>query len=59
MKKFDTIRMMRDIRDKLVQKYLEDPELENKELKEIRKKYGLKSGKAQVKQYESLRLVPL
>lgn len=49
MKKFDTIKMMRDIRDKLVKKYLEDPELENKELEEIRKKYGLKSRKTKIK----------
>ena len=49
MKKFDTVKMMRDIRDKLAKKYLEDTELENKELEKIRKKYGLKSKKTKIK----------
>ncbi len=45
MKKLDAVKMMRDIRDKLVERYLEDPELETKELEEIRRKYGLVEAK--------------
>ena len=41
MKKFDCVKMMRDIRDKMAERYLKNPELEIKELKEIRKKYGI------------------
>ncbi len=41
-KKFDAVQMMRNIREKLSQKYREDPESERKELREIRKKYGIK-----------------
>ena len=41
MKKFDAVKMMRDIRDKIVEKYGKNPELEIKELEEIRKKYGI------------------
>jgi len=33
--------MMRDIRDKMVKKYLKNPELETEELEEIRKKYKI------------------
>lgn len=48
MKKFDAVKMMRDIRDKLVEKYLRNPELETRELEEIRKKYGMVEAKRKV-----------
>lgn len=41
-KKFDAVKMMRRIRDKLSKKYSERPDLEDKELELIRKKYGIK-----------------
>ncbi|MGB9682462.1 MAG: hypothetical protein ACP5RW_05735 [bacterium] len=41
-KKFDTVEMMRRIRDKLSETYSKYPEKEEEELKEIRKKYGIK-----------------
>ncbi|MDZ7261874.1 MAG: hypothetical protein ONB05_07190 [candidate division KSB1 bacterium] len=41
-KKFDAVKMMRVIRDKLSKLYIEHPELEEKHLQEIRKKYGIK-----------------
>ncbi len=44
-RKFDTVKMMREIRDKLSHKYLENPDLERKDLKKIRKKYGIKERK--------------
>jgi len=40
-KKFDAVKMMRGIRNKLSQRYLENPELEEKDLEKIRKKYGI------------------
>jgi len=41
-KKFDAVRMMREIRDKLSKSYSEDPEVEKRDLKDIRRKYGIK-----------------
>jgi hypothetical protein len=41
-KKFDGVKMMREIRDNLSKIYLQDPELEEKQLENIRKKYGIK-----------------
>jgi hypothetical protein len=41
-KKFDAVRMMREIRDKLSKRYSEDPEAEKRDLLDIRKKYGIK-----------------
>ena len=41
-KQFDTVRMMREIRNKLSKRYGEDPEAEKRDLKDIRKKYGIK-----------------
>ena len=41
-KKFDAVAMMRQIRDKLSQKYLENPIAEDEDLAQIRKKYGIK-----------------
>ena len=39
-KKFDAVRMMREIRDKLSKRYTEDSEAEKRDLLDIRKKYG-------------------
>ena len=41
-KGFDGVAMMREIRDKLSKQYLENPEKEEKDLAQIRKKYGIK-----------------
>ena len=41
-KKFDAVKMMRDIRDMKTKRYLENPELEVADLKKIRKKYKIK-----------------
>ncbi|MBE0515827.1 MAG: hypothetical protein IBX41_00340 [Methanophagales archaeon] len=40
-KKFDAVKMMREIRDKLSKRYNEDPEAEKRDLQNIRKKYGI------------------
>ncbi len=47
-KKFDAVKMMRDIRDKLTKRYLENPDLEKADLQKIRKKYKIKT-KAKIK----------
>ena len=39
-KEFDCVRMMRKIREKLGERYL-DPAVEEKELEAVRKKYGI------------------
>ena len=41
-KKFGAVKMMRDIRDKLSEKYLKDPEAQKRDLEEIDRKYGFK-----------------
>ena len=41
-KKFDSVKMMREIRDKLNASY-NDPKNEERELRRIRKKFGIKS----------------
>ena len=41
-KKFDAVRMMREIRDELSRRYIEDPSAEGRDLQAIRKKYGIK-----------------
>ncbi|MEW5937856.1 MAG: hypothetical protein AB1665_08595 [Candidatus Thermoplasmatota archaeon] len=41
-KEFDSVKMMRKIREKLSLLY-EDPTIEEKELEQIRKKYGIPS----------------
>ena len=41
-KKFDAVRMMREIRDELSGRYLEDPSAEGRDLQEIRKRYGIR-----------------
>ena len=40
-KKFDAVRMMREIRDELSRRYSEDPSAEGRDLQEIRKRYGI------------------
>jgi hypothetical protein len=42
-KEFDSVKLMRDIRDKLTKRYLENPELESKDLEKVRKKYHLRN----------------
>ena len=41
-KKFDAVRMMREIRGKLSEIYSKDPEAEKRDLEAIRKKYKIK-----------------
>jgi len=41
-KKFDAVRMMREIRDKLSKIYTKDPDAEKRDLEVIRRKYGIK-----------------
>lgn len=41
-KKFDAVRMMREIRDKLSKRYNEDPEAERRDLQDVRRRYGIK-----------------
>jgi len=41
-KKFDAVAMMRQIREKLSKKYLENPGAEDEDLIRIRKKHGIK-----------------
>jgi hypothetical protein len=39
---FDAVQMMREIREKLSEKYWKHPEILKKEMEEIRKKYDFK-----------------
>ena len=41
MKKIDSVKLMRDIRDKLSAQYKASPEKEEQDLKTVRKKYRL------------------
>ena len=41
-KDFDSVEMMRDIRDRLHKMYKKNPELRKKNLEKIQKKYGIK-----------------
>jgi len=41
-KKFDAVMTMREIRDKLSKRYSDDLEAEERDLQDIRKKYGIK-----------------
>ncbi len=41
-KEFDAVQIMREIRNQLSEKYTRDPEIEERELEEIRKKYSIK-----------------
>lgn len=47
-KKFDSVKMMRVIRDKLSERYLNNPKSEEMDLQEIRKKYGIKIMKRKI-----------
>ena len=42
-KKFDSVKMMRETRDKLSKKYSQAPDKEINDLEKIRIKYGIKS----------------
>ena len=42
-KKFDAVKIMREIRDRLSRRYSEDPEAEERDLQKIRRKYNIKS----------------
>jgi len=44
IKNFDAVQMMRDIREKLSEKYWKHPEILKKEMEAIREKYNLKLG---------------
>ena len=41
-KKFDSVKMMRDIREKLSEKYWKHPDILKQEMEVIRQKYNLK-----------------
>jgi hypothetical protein len=41
-KRFDAVQMMRDIREKLSEKYWKHPDILKREMEVIRKKYNLK-----------------
>ncbi len=41
-KKFDDVKMMREIREKLSEKYWKHPDILKKEMKAIREKYDIK-----------------
>ncbi|MEO5648351.1 MAG: hypothetical protein ABIR03_00330 [Ginsengibacter sp.] len=43
-KKFDAVQMMRDIREKLSEKYWKHPDILKKEMEAIQKKYNIKMG---------------
>ncbi len=43
-KKFDAVQMMRDIREKLSEKYWKHPDVLKKEVEAIQKKYNIKMG---------------
>lgn len=42
-KKYDSVKMMREIRDKLSKKYFQEPDKEIDDLEKIRTKYRIKS----------------
>ena len=44
-KKFDSVKIMREIRKKHYEEYSKNPELREQRLREIRKKYGFKKKK--------------
>jgi hypothetical protein len=46
-KKFDSVKLMRKIRDKLSERYLKNPEQERKDLEQIRRKYHIKRRRRQ------------
>ena len=46
-KKFDAVQMMREIREKLSEKYWKHPDILKKEMQAIREKYDIKLKKPQ------------
>ncbi len=46
-KKFDAVKMMRDIREKLSEKYWKHPDILKKEMEAIREKYNIKLNTSQ------------
>jgi len=48
MKRFDAVKMMREIRNRMVERYLKNPELETEELEEIKKKYEIVEAKKKI-----------
>ena len=48
-KKFDSVKFMRKVREELSKKYTKNPELEKRDMKEIRKKYCIKEKSAEYK----------
>ena len=48
-KKFDAVKMMRDIREKLSEKYWKHPDILKQEMEEIQKKYHIKKKRLKVK----------
>lgn len=48
-KKFDSVMMMRKIRNSLSERYITKPDSENSDLKEIRKKYKIQITKKPTK----------
>ena len=40
-KTFDSVKLMREIREKLSERYISDPQAEQSDLENIRKKYGI------------------
>ncbi len=42
-KQYDAVKMMRDIREKLSEKYWKHPDILKKEMEAIRKKYNIES----------------
>lgn len=42
VKKFDAVKMMREIREKLSREYEKNPQKQKEDLESIRKKYGVK-----------------
>jgi len=53
-KKFDAVRMMREIRAALSRLYMEDPDAEDRDLEAIRKKFGWEELKHSVKSKRSI-----
>ncbi len=48
-KSFDSVKMMRDIREKLSEKYWKHPDILKQEMEVVRQKYNIKIAKPEVK----------
>ena len=48
-KTFDSVKMMRDIREKLSEKYWKHPDILKQEMEVVRQKYNIKIAKPKVK----------